>query len=732
MGTRPQFLMEYRTFEDGDAFSETERAKTAVEPKKKDGDIFDSFIPSDDQFKALSKGIDFFKFDPDTAKSLFNAIGSAVNIAAGVVTVIGAYKSAIELLEKVGVLKAAAEVDADVKAILANTQALIDLAGAQMEENRRELVDDWKSAIEAVASARADVAASRTFFVLRNLADRVAELDQALDKMLAFNTANIFFQRAAYQTKHVSYNWTEVTPSAHLDRRDHRDAQGIVSATPDYKNPRAELRERIWDPGHYLPVLVKAIGERLAATAMLEPAFRSTGYNREALRQIERGLTGFVSSWERSLIVANPAAGIDADGFLYQPFYGDAPEGVLIGAVDPVVGYSNLKTFPILPIKYEKSEFIFSASGEGVYDSSQALDPQGALRAAVAAHAQLVDQVIELSGIGNFRKIQKQLDKATRPPRTSDFATVEKISYGLPNIPIGQEETIKLGRLARYAPNPDKIYPATRYVQGGNKQLQFFMPRRGEISGIQLGYALRFTDARNHAVTVELIRFDAMASATAEATPFPTEAITKTIKLELDALDCIQTRMTTTDEEDAYENRGKIKGASRILINPRRKTKHLVVTALFEPEAETDQPNRGIVTVVIDPEDPNTEADAAVLRVELLETRPDANTTQPSAVAVDSFEVTIVPSYLVVPKEMIDDVRKATAQMAKTIDEIRDKFGLDAMIPPDHNNIDPKKFRADRIAIRIEQGIDYIDAKRRLSGIEAEPEIMLYTGALPG
>jgi hypothetical protein len=739
MGTRPQFLVDYRSFLSGDPFSETERVKTAAAPKKKSDDIVDAFLPDKDQFKALSKGIAFFKFNEDTAQSLFNAIGSVINLASGVMSVIGAYKSAVDFLTKVGILDAKTEVDQNIETILKNTQLLIDLAGAQMTESRRGWVDDWQSAIGECASQRSNVQTSRTYFGLKTLSERVADLDKALDKMLAFNTGNVFFQRAAYHQQDIglAYDWTAILPTAYFDRRDRRLVAGgeTVTETPDYKDPKSELRQMIWDPGFYIGVLIKAVGERLAATAVLEPAFRSTGWDRAQLRRIEAGLTSFISNWERSLLVANPAAGIDNEGMLHHPFDGDAPDGILIGAVDPVVGYSNLRNFPVLPIEFEKSEFIIAATGEGVYDSSKALDPQASLKAAIAEHARLVDQVILVSGIDSFRKLRAQVDKATRPPRTSDFATVERISYRLPNtIPIGTDETITLGRLARYAPDPHRKYPATRHIQGGNKQLQFFMPRRGEISGIQLGYALRFTDDLNAETIVDLINYDAMDSATASASPFPTKAITKTVTLDAKVLDCIQIRATTADEENIYERKGRIDGADRILINPRRKRIKLVVSATFEPDPddkEVGQPNRGIVTVVIDPEDPNADPDATVLDIELLETRPDANSGEAGPVAVDAFDVTLVPSYLIVPKEMIDDVRKATERMAKTINGIHDKFGLEDMTPPDRNSIDPKKLRPDRFALHIESGIDFIDAAARHTDLEigAGPELMTYTGA---
>jgi hypothetical protein len=730
--------MDYRTFERGDPFSEKERSKTAAAPKSKSGDIADSFLPDKDQFKSLAKGIAFFKFDEDTAQSLYNAIGSAINIASGVISVIGAYKSAVELLKAVGILDSKTKVDENVAKILENTDLLIDLAGAQMTQSRRGWVDDWKNAVNDCEDARHNIDASRTYFLLKTLSERVADLDKALDKMLAFDTGYIFYQKAAYHQHDagIAYDWTAILPTTYFDRRDHRPVQGgeTEAGTPDYKSPRSELREMIWDPGFYIGVLIKAVSERLAATAVLEPAFRSTGYDRARLRRIEEQLASFLSNWERSLLVANPAAGIDAEGMLHHPFDGDAPDGILIGAVDPVVGYSNLRNFPIVPIEFEKSEFILAASGEGVYDSSRALDPQASMKAAVEEHARLVDQVISISGIDSFRKLRARVDKATRPPQTSDFATVRQISYRLPNtVQFGSEETLTLGRLARFAADPNKKYRGTRYIQGGNKQLQFFMPRRGEISGIQLGYALRFTDALNGETVVDLIQYDAMDSATASAVPFPAGTIEKTITLEMNAFDCIQTRQTTPDEEEAYEQKGKIGGANRILINPRRKSVRFVVTAIFEPEGDADgtQPNRGIVTVVIDPVDPNTEPDATVMGIELLETRPDANTGEARPVAVDAFDITMVPSYLVVSKEMIDDVRKATEQMAKTINGIHDKFGLDDMTLPDHNSIDPKKLRSDRFAIRIERNIDYIDARtRRTTGIsvEVEPEILLYTG----
>jgi len=77
---------------------------------------------------------------------------------------------------------------------------------------------------------------------------------------------------------------------------------------------------------------------------------------------------------------------------------------------------------------------------------------------------------------------------------------------------------------------------------------------------------------------------------------------------------------------------------------------------------------------------------------------------------------------------MIDDVRKATETMAKTIKGIRDKFGLESMTPPTGTDIDPKKLGTDRLALQIEHGLDLIEAQTRFSETETQPEILLYSG----
>jgi hypothetical protein len=87
---------------------------------------------------------------------------------------------------------------------------------------------------------------------------------------------------------------------------------------------------------------------------------------------------------------------------------------------------------------------------------------------------------------------------------------------------------VDLGDLKKFASDPNKVYPATRYYREMEKTFRFRMARRTEISRIQLGYRLRLETA-----DVELCRYSRRPAKGFPVIPFPSEPIEKTIHLKL-------------------------------------------------------------------------------------------------------------------------------------------------------------------------------------------------------
>lgn len=76
--------------------------KSGKEPPKSYGPL----TPDPDQYKWLTSGLEFLKFDADNVKDLYDAIGSVINLVSGVVSVVGAVSSMVDLCQKLGIFKA--------------------------------------------------------------------------------------------------------------------------------------------------------------------------------------------------------------------------------------------------------------------------------------------------------------------------------------------------------------------------------------------------------------------------------------------------------------------------------------------------------------------------------------------------------------------------------------------------------------------------------------------------
>src|SRR5688572_15174976 len=82
----------------GDFLLETERQGAVALPvllpllgnRSSNVTIEEMVKPSRDDFPGLRKALNFLKFDPSQVETLFNGIGSVVNLVGGVVSIVGA------------------------------------------------------------------------------------------------------------------------------------------------------------------------------------------------------------------------------------------------------------------------------------------------------------------------------------------------------------------------------------------------------------------------------------------------------------------------------------------------------------------------------------------------------------------------------------------------------------------------------------------------------------------
>jgi hypothetical protein len=149
--------------------------------------------------------------------------------------------------------------------------------------------------------------------------------------MLSPGWADIPFRRSVYEYAPGTNHWLDVAYPFYM-------ISSTGAPIPSYGDPDQEMKTRIFDPGYYLDVLVRAIGIRVATLAAMEPAFRSTGYDRDNLRAIYTGLGDFIDKWNKSMLTTTVAGPLDTGfGKLSNPLVYQ-PNGIPMGAVDPVSG----------------------------------------------------------------------------------------------------------------------------------------------------------------------------------------------------------------------------------------------------------------------------------------------------------------------------------------------------------------------------------------------------------
>jgi hypothetical protein len=664
-----------------------------------EGSILDFVKPEKDDFKGLSKGLQFLKFTPSEQEVLFNVIGSTVNIVAGIVTIVGAVGAAIDLMNKLGILSPAEDpVQAALKQIGQRVEQIYGYLAAQ---ERRGLYDQslgWRVHGDDARNAVMNTKTSRSAGNMQALVDQASQLNQAI--LLMLGSGRIAFLRSVYGPPW----WVPYAQSPYM-----KTAGG---APINYRDPAQDLQAEIWDPGHYLDVLVRSLQDRVALAMTLEPAFRSTGYDRAILRQMADELMAFAHTWRASILVADPVFALNAGGTLRSPEL-DAPPGVPIGAVDPVTGTSSF--FPQwsgFKVEFERTSYPGQAWG-GVWDESQATDPAAALAAINAVHTAAVDSVVRACGVEKMLRLSQHFHELASPPQGSDFVKLPNARFRRP--PLGLEQwdmvngnsagqgtpvVVDLGRLRLFSPAPDRTYKGTRFSLHGKKAFKFSMPRRAEQSGIRLGYVLQIGSAK-----IELMKF--ATGADPSGGDFPELEIKQDFEIRTHVYDCYQSAPVSVAGEDAFERDGRIPGTERMFLNEREGQAKFQVDVTFLPFKGGDlAAYAGEVEVSISALDPDNFPNALILNVMVLETRIGFDFA-PEEVIADSMTVHLIPTYVVLGANFFADYHAAVAQMAKTVKELDRKSIPQREIrhgPPDP---DPA-WRVRARAIEVERGLDRV------------------------
>ncbi|MEP7216009.1 MAG: hypothetical protein ABI782_07120 [Anaerolineaceae bacterium] len=692
----------------GDPLLETDRlAALSVRPSG-----IDAAPPGKpDDLPALRDVLTFLKFTPEEIKNLMEAVQSTVKIVGGIVSVVGVATSVVELMNKLGVF--GPKEDA--------TQVALAQIGTRLNQIYNYLVEseikglhlqavDWRSAQSGARNALKNAQLSPTPNILDALVERTAELDTALNKMLSPENASIAFLRRVYGYVPEQNHWIDAALPPFMSRTD-GDPINLADTS-------RELQARIWDAGHYIDVLFSSLSERMLVTVTIEPAFRSTGFDREQLKLLVKELTVFIDSWRSAMLVASPAAGLNGGypmpfsisalpapgaGLLQSPYRPQAhqlgsesaPPGIVLGAVDPVTGAAAWEPF------YDGFETVgtvglmdfglFKEAWGGGYDYIKAKDPAKALAAATQRQAQYLDQVVVASGLGELVKLRAQLQSAALGVSGSEFVRLANAQFrllkngiridGSPLYAIRKAgvESVDLGGLTPFAQDPGKKHKGTRYFQECEKTFRIRMALRTRRTRIQLGYRLRIGST-----DIPLVPFSNGGFLGSDLTPFPTETIVIELHEAVQVYNVRQSHVFSFAEEDLFEagepfpvgaSKWAIPGwRGRLFLDERAGAIALAVEVRFEHDP-TGQKYAAEAIVTIRNLDPEGFPDGAIVPVWVYETHMDDSTPpQPQEVVADSMTVHLVPSFLVMEPEFFAAYWGTVEFLAKTTKHLNDRF----------------------------------------------------------
>lgn len=657
-----------RPFTAGDALLESERESVGGlvfygnGGESADVGLIDIVLPKiEEDYPALKKGLQYLKFTDSEVETLYNVIGGAINTVGGIISIVGAAGAVVDLLGKLGLF--GPQEDPTQAALRQIGERIEQIYGYLAAEERRGLSSeaiDWRVAATQARNELTNVRISRDPMVIDKLVDRAATLDGAILTMLDVGKANIAFLRDVYGYHAHIGHWIDAAAAPFMSE--------AAGAPVNYREPAQNLQGEIWDPGHYFDVLLGSLTDRIAVAAAIEPAFRSTGYDRAKMASIAVGLGAFVNKWRSSILIADPAAGINNGGQLQNPTGAeDAPTGIVLGAVDPVTGVSSFMPYWDGFTKVLKRNYFPGEAWGGVYDEARAKDPAAALAAARSVQAPLVDAVIRGSGLARFSALRTQFQLLGSVPLASEFVQLSDplfrpIGFAGPR-PVGDTTTVDLGFLKHFATDPNKTYPAQLYSQMFEKTFKFSIARRAEVSKVQLGYRLLVADE-----SIELVPFS--QDHTQPTHSF--EAIDQRISFRIRSYDCYQSKHLSMADENEFERNGTFTGGQRLFLNELQGEAEVDLLVEFPAVPQRLGAYRQDVVVKVRSRQEG-QPKAFILPVAVYETRIGGDLS-PEEVIAEQMTVHMVPAYYLLGTDYFADRADATARMTKTVKGINDKF----------------------------------------------------------
>lgn len=677
----------YRT---GDPLLESRRAVNRVPMQFLVGSSnpFSLFKPDEGDFKGVKKALKFMKFSPEEVASLRNIIGTAINIGTSVVSVVGAVGTVIDLAKQLGIFGSQEKsVESYLKDIMTRIDQIYDFLEHAAKQGLEVQASNWRDNVDHTRAIVADSRISRSDNVLDRAELVSDDLTRSIRNMLNPTNAKITFRRSAYGNE--SPHWADLAISPLMTQAD----GGVI-------NLSSENVSEIWDAGHYIDVLVYALRERLLITSLLEPAFKSTSYDRTNLNDLADKIGTFVAAWRANLLVMNYNIQLSDNGLIYNPRhpYPSSPaelkRSIIVGAVDPVTGISSIDSFG----DFETRVYYDHPSSYGHYSTVSAVDVQAARLAASFEQTKRVDEVVKACGILDMEQLAQAYREAARLPIKSQFVSLSTpratlslaldpvkadSPFGVVYTPIildGQPEEVTLGDdLAEFSGNPTKTYSAQRFFLGSTKITKFQVALRGDRTKTQLGYRVVVCGKE---IPIVPFSFD-----NALGNEFSAEPIELEYSFNTTVWDVCQSKHLTFAEENQLEREPD--AFVRVENNRRHGRAHVQIHVIYTPPADDSILSYvGQVTVKISALEPDKFPDAFAAKIDVFETIVGEG-EQATETLADSITTTIAPSYLIVEKAFFEDRWKAFEAMLRSVSELvlenADLPPIDPMVPEEPN-----------------------------------------------
>jgi hypothetical protein len=656
---------------------------------------------------ALQSTLEFFKVDASEIATITSVVGTVTSMASIVGFSISAVSTVKDLLDKLGILKKPEDPSLTLlKAINEKVQQIYAYLVNTEKRGLYELAIGWRVQVSTLQNDLANLALARSASDVDSTIASVKSLAQAIETMLDIQQGDIALLRA-------TYGWQPGLPMMWIGAATPTFMMRSDGSPVDYRDADKDLATTIWDPGYYFDVLLQAISVRVAAVAALEPAFRSTGYDRTNLHAIYNGLVAFIKKWEASFIMSRIVGPISPDhngiagghDVVDNPMWwnhGWPDASIPLGFIDPVTGVSSFypawgADYPEKAIMMERASYIAGHHSHWVTDNYD-----GVVAPATAAQAAMRAEVRAQCGITRLYELSQSLWNLIAGVGGSEFVDPSDALFSWSYLRSrGETEQLSLGVIGSFAGKPDHTYPAQRYYQDMSKSFHFQMARRSDVTRTQLGYKLVISlggaDGTQEIVLTEFSSAASPFQPEADLPFFPTEPLSVNFTASAATVyDVVQSKILTAAEEDIFERTGTLpathersilskRGHSQVIVqpqyrsflNPRPGRVRLKVDVTFAFDLQAPgHPFLGTAYVGMTCQDVDTSPYGFIANVQIFETVIAGDAALPTTQLASTMTVHFAPSFLVVGEDYFQDRDKGY----KAMDDIFGKTNKDYAI----------------------------------------------------